>query len=114
MTIAEAREKCKSIKGRIPKDILLVAILILSALASFGLGFLAGRDAALLAASATEQGSQRFSTTGQIIASKNGTKYYLPSCSGAARISDANKVFFVSPESAEAAGYSRASNCNEP
>jgi hypothetical protein len=48
---------------------------------------------------------------GEVVASKNGTKYYAPNCSGAARISEANKVWFVSAAAAENAGYSAASNC---
>lgn len=46
MTIAEAREKCKSLVGRVPRDVLIISIIILVALFSFGLGYLAGLDAA--------------------------------------------------------------------
>ncbi len=45
------------------------------------------------------------------VASKNGTVYHLPHCSGAKRISDANKRFFSSKEDAEAAGLRPAANC---
>ena len=48
MTIAEAREKCKSLLGRLrgaPRDILFIAILILASLLSFGLGYLSGISA---------------------------------------------------------------------
>lgn len=48
---------------------------------------------------------------GQVVASKNGTKYHLPECSGAKQISDKNKITFNSIEEARAAGYSPASNC---
>jgi hypothetical protein len=48
---------------------------------------------------------------GEIVASKNGTKYYTPGCSGSSRIKEENKVFFATIESAEAAGYSKAANC---
>ncbi len=47
----------------------------------------------------------------QFVASKNGTKYYLSSCSGVKRIKPENIVSFPSREAAEAAGYSKAANC---
>ncbi len=132
MTIADAREKCKSLAAKAPKDVLLVAILILASSASFGLGFSAGRDAAgqgqgstlrievpaqgAVAAAAGADAAQpspeaTAGKAGAIVASKNGSKYYLPSCSGANRISDANKVWFASPAAAAAAGYAPAANC---
>ena len=46
-----------------------------------------------------------------ILASKNGTKYYLKTCSGANRIKEENKVYFSSVEEAELAGYGPAANC---
>ena len=115
MTIAETCEKCKKYfieLKTVPQDVILVIILLLACLLSFGLGYLAGKE--------TEQGSQVSiepspfvaSTTGQVVASKNGTKYYLPWCAGADRISDANKVWFPSPNAAKSNGYSPASNCN--
>lgn len=45
------------------------------------------------------------------VASKNGTKYYLPTCSGASRIKEENRVWFVSQDEAEEAGYEPAANC---
>jgi hypothetical protein len=50
-------------------------------------------------------------TAGKYVASKSGTKYYLPTCSGAKRIKEANKVWFASVEEAQAAGLTPASNC---
>lgn len=48
---------------------------------------------------------------GQVVASKNGTKYYLPWCGSAERILAKNKVFFASALEAEKAGFAKASNC---
>ncbi len=48
---------------------------------------------------------------GQLVASKGGTKYYFPWCGSAARISEANKIWFNSVEEARKAGYTPASNC---
>jgi hypothetical protein len=49
--------------------------------------------------------------SGQVIASKSGTKYHYPWCAGAKQISEKNKIYFDSIESARAAGYTPASNC---
>ncbi|MCA9367941.1 deoxyribonuclease I, partial [Candidatus Kaiserbacteria bacterium] len=46
-----------------------------------------------------------------VIASKNGTKYHLPSCPGASQIKEANRLEFASIAQARAAGYEPAKNC---
>jgi hypothetical protein len=115
VTIAEAREKCKGAMAKMPRDILVIAIVVLASSASFGLGYLAGIDAGLSVQAG--QGSLLSSlstapgTDDQVVASKGGTKYYFPSCTGVAGISDQNKVWFASASAAEAAGYTRAANC---
>ena len=140
VTITKVRDKCKSffknlfvsrenpttgeeniLAGRrIPRDVFIIAILILASSASFGLGYLAGLDAVI-----PIEGQGRVtmpdadtvratSTEGQVVASKNGTKYYFASCAGVGRISDANKVWFASVSLAEAAGYTLAANCKGP
>ncbi len=48
---------------------------------------------------------------GAVVASKNGSKYHLPSCPGAGQIKEENKVWFESSAAALAAGYSPAANC---
>lgn len=55
--------------------------------------------------------SQVIGSHNQFVASKNGTKYYLPNCSGAKRIKPENLIGFPSREAAEAAGYGKAANC---
>jgi hypothetical protein len=114
MTIAEAREKSKSLLARIPRDILIISVLILASSASFGLGFLAGQDVGQGSESGVSaEGSLRGVSReeGKIVASKGGTKYFLPECTGAGRISEANKIWFASVAAAKAAGYSPAANC---
>ncbi len=49
--------------------------------------------------------------SGDYVASKSGTKYHLVTCPGAKQIKEENKIFFVSTAEAEAAGYTKASNC---
>ena len=51
------------------------------------------------------------SASGRDVASKNGTKYHLPWCSGAARIAEENKIWFASKKEAAVAGYTPAANC---
>lgn len=51
------------------------------------------------------------SAGGEVVASKNGGSYYLPSCSGVKRISPENLVTFSSKEAAEAKGYKPAKTC---
>lgn len=116
MTITEAHDKCKTLIAKVPRDALILAILVLASSLSFGLGYLAGLDAAMpiddvLETQAISTDSTGSPQAGQVVASKSGTKYYLPGCAGADRISDANKVWFVSAEAARNAGYSPASNC---
>ncbi len=45
------------------------------------------------------------------VASKNGSVYHLPYCSGAKRISEQNKIVFKTKAEAEAAGLRPAANC---
>ena len=109
MTIAEAREKCKA---RIPRDVLVLGVLLLVSIAGFSLGYLAGEDAGRAGTTTPETPpSVATPVEGQVVASKSGTKYYLPGCAGADRISDSNKVWFASPNLAAAAGYAPAANC---
>jgi hypothetical protein len=49
--------------------------------------------------------------SGEVIASKTGILYYLPSCAGAKRIKDANKVTFPTAAAAQAKGYGPSKSC---
>jgi len=128
-------EKLKKVKDKlkpIENDVILISVIILVALISFGLGRLskirenktpitiegvsqnasdtkvgeAGGSAANQQAAIT--GSQ---TEKVYVASKNGTKYHYPWCPGALNIKEENKIWFSSKEQAESAGYSPAGNC---
>ena len=116
LTIAEVREKCKGLAAKIPRDMLVIGVLVLSSSASFTLGYLAGQGSGKGAASAPDSppaalSEARPAASGAFVASRNGTKYYLPTCAGAGRISEANKVWFASAAAAAAAGYAPAANC---
>ena len=48
---------------------------------------------------------------GKYVASKSGTKYYLPTCSGVRRIKEENKIWFATVDDAQASGRTPATNC---
>lgn len=49
--------------------------------------------------------------TGPLVASKKGTKYHLATCGSAKSIKPENLISFATRAEAEAAGYTKASNC---
>lgn len=55
--------------------------------------------------------SVELESQGEVVASKSGTKYHYPWCSGAKQISEKNKIIFSSIEDARKAGYAPATNC---
>lgn len=132
--IAGLKSGIKGLLGRISADGVIVAIILLSSSAAFGLGFLAGKDvgqkgelkieqlqleaAVLPAAQAAIGEGQAVAASvatlpagGQYVASKTGKSYHLPWCPGAKQIKEENKVWFSSKEDAEAKGYKPAGNC---
>ncbi len=106
---------------------ILPAILVLVGLSAFGLGrlSLAGEEGprliirmpdgtaqtAAVYQSAKPAAKSAPLTSGSYVASKSGTKYYLPSCSGVSKIKEENKVWFSTVAQAQAAGYTAAANC---
>src|SRR3989338_3517499 len=124
-------EKKESLVRRLPKDALLITILVLSSTASFGLGVVAGREgsagkpnevfiekpqgkeasSAVAAKPEPKESEPILATGGEYVASKTGTKYYLPWCGTAKRIKEENKVWFATKEEAEAEGYEPGKNC---
>lgn len=48
---------------------------------------------------------------GKLVASKTGKKYFYPWCTGAAKIAEANKIWFNSEAEARANGLQPAANC---
>src|SRR3989338_3692479 len=111
MIVSEFAARSKLVLQKIPRDVLIVAILFFSSSASFGLGILAGRDIGQGSGPAAAAVPAAIPAGGQVVASKSGSKYHLPWCSGAQAIKEENKVWFASREAAEAAGYEPAANC---
>ena len=110
-------------------DAAVALIIVLVATASFGLGRLsvnAGKGytvhienpdlsaAALVGQKSTvDPGAPpaQVASEGEVVASKSGSTYHLPWCPGAAQIKEENKVWFATPQAAQAAGYRPAKNC---
>lgn len=90
---------------------LLVAAAIL---ASFGLGRLSAVvDAKPLVRvyTATAAAQAAMPAGGQYVASRTGSTYYFPWCSGALKIAPQNERWFKSEDAARSAGYRPAKNC---
>lgn len=132
ISIKDIADKCKGVARALEeKDIFTVLLIIFVSSASFGLGRLSGlqekrapirieQSAAAISAVARKEGvlSEGLSGSGapapqagSFVASKNGTTYHFPWCSGALRIKDENKIWFDTKEAAESAGYHPAGNC---
>jgi len=116
---------------KIKDDLYIVIIIILVGTASFGLGKLASyeknktpisilktKEYMLATVLESETPKKEITTENNIkktdslvVASKSGTKYYYPWCSGVSRIKEENKVWFNSTEEAREKGLTPASNC---
>lgn len=111
--LPDFRQMCKSVLTGIPRDVLLVILLVLVALASFGLGYLAGKGAAAQTFVGLRVVPDMTSTSSEaVIASRTGTAYYWPWCGGAGRISAAQAIWFPSGTEARTHGYTPARNCD--
>lgn len=132
--VQDILEKIKELPREFWNDIFTVFVIMLVSLGSFGLGRLSvlyesprEHGAPLEVVQSTSDAPPRTSgvvhgvsaqdesgaspAAGTYVASKGGTKYHLPWCSGAQRIKEENKIFFATKTEAEAAGYTPASNC---
>ncbi len=112
MSIGERFPEFKGLFLRLGTEYFAPALIVLVGFAGFGLGRLSVleenrppiRVLAGESARAAPEG-------GGVVASKNGAKYHLPWCSGAARIAEENRVWFASAAEARRAGYEPAANC---
>ena len=133
MIVQDLWRKCKGIVTS--KDFLISAIIILVGTGSFGLGRLSVLEAQkvpikieypkvseVVQKNESLQAAVVLSTGGGakgvntpipngFVASKSGTKYYLPFCGGVDRIKEENKIWFATKAEAEKAGYGPAANC---
>lgn len=90
-------------------------LVIVLALTAFGLGRLSASERtvgpiAITSASTLPQ-SQKIALGGLVVASRTGSVYYLPWCSGASKIALANQVWFATEDAAHRAGYAPSKAC---
>ncbi len=119
-------------RGRL-KPLFLTLVIILTATLSFGLGRLSAPiptnpvevkfDEKLGQGSLTPTVPTRSAASviqaiqpsaqqgGEVVASKNGSKYHYLHCPGAKQIKEENRLSFPSASAAEASGYTLAGNC---
>lgn len=123
MSIEEIRIKIKGLRHPVDGDIVVILIIIFVGLGGFGMGRLSVSTGNIdvpvkLINEVSSRESQSASSlnsfkneAGLVVASRNGTKYHYPWCSGAKRMKEENKVWFDSITSARAVGLSPAANC---
>lgn len=91
------------------------AIVVLVALASFGLGQLSAIEDARPVVSVGQADTTGKPATlymgGLYVASRSGSVYYYPWCSGAQKILPANQIWFADEGAAQRAGYRPAKGC---
>ena len=94
---------------------LVPAVILLVGLTAFGLGRLSvlqEQKGALKVYEAPQSEPLVLgAAVGEYVASKGGTKYYLPTCGGAKNIKEENKIWFPTSQAAQSAGYAPAANC---
>jgi hypothetical protein len=107
--------RCKSSLDTALADWGLIIAIFLIAFSSFGLGRLSAREEALPPVSILQApeaaGPQGMAVGGLVVASRSGTAYHYPWCSGASQIKAENQVWFASEEAAKDAGYTASKSC---
>lgn len=93
----------------------IALIVLLVGISSFGLGRLSALENVQKPVSIIEAASTStipaLPLGGEFVASRTGTVYYYPWCSGAAKILPQNQVWFASESAAQKAGYRAAKGC---
>ncbi len=93
----------------------LIIVIFLATFSSFGLGRLSATETARppvsVGKSEIESEPRGVAIGGLVVASRSGTAYHYPWCSGANQIKPENKIWFQSEEAAQAAGYAPSKSC---
>ena len=110
------QESCLRIKVLLEKGVGewgLITLIILVALACFGLGRLSALTEAKtpIAIRQAASAAQALAPGGMYVASKSGSVYYFPWCGGAQSIQPSEQVWFKTEVAAKKAGYAPAKNC---
>ena len=111
------------------KDIFLVFCIVLISIISFNLGKVGALKKTQITITPSQGQADVYNATSdkkqaaskttrnqvidrRVVGSKNSDKYHFTWCSGAKRIKEENKVWFETEAAAQAAGYTKAGNCN--
>jgi hypothetical protein len=112
------REKMAIIKVffmTIGSEWIVILIVVLVGLGGFALGRISAIQSDIepivVSQTALASGVNFEASEGSLVASRNGSKYHFPWCSGAGQIAERNKIWFENEEEARASGYNPASNC---
>jgi len=133
VSIHNLMEKIKQfLEGEKGKDVLIVIVIVLVALGSFGLGRLSKKpqngglqieytnqviNGGVNALSAQNQpkkevlGVSTSNTIKTYFASSRGSKYYYLGCTGGKELKEENKIYFNSEQEAINAGYEKSVTC---
>mgnify|MGYP005674803213 CR=1 FL=1 len=125
MSIKENWQKIKAQLAQVGTELFLVGLIAAVGFSAFGLGRLSVPESTPIPAVSLIQ-APTFSTkslvttpgrdatlapAGNLVASRNGSKYHFPWCPGAQRMKESNKIWFADEQTARAAGYLPAANC---
>ena len=121
--LADSFKKVKEWCGENRADLFIAGIIFFTGLSSFGLGRLSVDLKPTPPISVTDiAGSLDSAQTApiaagnhmdqRVLSSRNGSVYYFIWCSGAKRVKEENKIWFVTKEAAEKAGLKQAGNCS--
>ena len=106
---------CKSLLEGVLADWGVIMIIFLAAFSSFGLGRLSATESArspVTVGEAPEEAEPRgMAVGGLVVASRTGSAYHFPWCTGASQIKTENQIWFLSEEAAKDAGYAPSKNC---
>lgn len=121
LMITNLYKKVKKWCGDNRNDLFIASIIFFTGLSGFGLGRLSVDLKTNPPLSVVQRVDKQTSeanhqdhpstTDAQVVASRNGITYYYPWCSGAKRIKEENKIWFVTKETAQKAGLKLAANC---
>ena len=115
-------KKVKAWCGDNRNDLFIASLIFFTGLSGFGLGRLSvdlkpnlplsvtqpidGQSRGVIPSNGVEGNNKK------VVASRHGTTYYFPWCSGAKRIKEENKVWFTTKEIAQKAGLKPAGGCH--
>lgn len=115
MNIQESWLKIKSLTDAAVGEWGLLALVLLVGIVSFGLGRFSAledvRPPVAITEVPQETKPQGMYMGGLYVASRNGSVYYYPWCSGASNIAPQNQRWFASSQEAQKAGYHPSKSC---